>query len=84
MVVRDSMIEWLSVQAYRRMASAERVEVAAHMYEDIVALIRSSVPYRNPNISPGDREYEVRRRVLQRGLAKLTESVRRAHGRHSR
>jgi hypothetical protein len=81
MGVRDYETEWLHVQAYRRMPSAERVEMAARMYEDAVALIRSSILYRKPDISPEDLEYEVRRRVLPRGLAELTEPVRRARGR---
>ena len=81
MAVRDSTTEWLRVRAYRRMAPAERVEIAARMYEDAVALVRSSILYRKPDISPEDLEYEVRRRVLPRGLAELTEPMRRARGR---
>lgn len=81
MAVRDPDTEWLRVQAYRHMAPAERVEIAARMYEDAVALVRSSILYRNPDISPEDLEYEVRRRMLPRGLAELTEPVRRARGR---
>jgi hypothetical protein len=81
MAVRDSATEWLRVQAYRRMAPAERVEIAARMYEDAVALVRSSILYRQPDISPEDLEYEIRRRVLPRRLAELTEPVRRARGR---
>ena len=81
MAVRDPDTEWLRVQTYRRMAPAERMEIAARMYEDAVALVRSSILYRNPDISPDDLEYEVRRRVLPRGLAELTEPARRARGR---
>lgn len=81
MAVRDPDTEWLRVQAYRRMTPAERVSIAARMYEDAIALIRSSIRYRNPDISPEDLEFEVRRRVLPRGLAELTEPVRRARGR---
>lgn len=81
MAVRDFETEWLRVQAYRRMAPAERVEIAARMYEDAVALVRSSILYRTPDISPDDLEYEVRRRILPRGLAELTEAARRARGR---
>lgn len=82
MAVRDPDTEWLRVQAYRRMTPAERVTIAARMYEDAIALIRSSICYRNPDISPEDLEFEVRRRVLPRGLAELTEPVRRARGRN--
>jgi hypothetical protein len=81
MAVRDPETEWLRVQAYRRMLPAERMEIAARMYEDAVALIRSSILYRTPGIAADDLEYEVRRRVLPRGLAELTEPVRRARGR---
>lgn len=81
MAVRDPNTEWLRVQAYRRMAPAERMEIAARMYEDAIALVRSSILYRNPDISSEDLEYEVRRRVLPRGLAELTEPIRRARGR---
>jgi len=81
MAVRDPETEWLRVQAYRRMTPAERMEIAARMYEDAVALIRSSILYRTPGIATDDLEYEVRRRVLPRGLAELTEPVRRARGR---
>jgi hypothetical protein len=81
MAVRDSTTEWLRVQVYRRMTPAERVEIAARMYEDAVALVRSSILYRKSDISAEDLEYEVRRRVLPRGLAELTEPIRRARGR---
>lgn len=82
MAVRDPDTEWVRVQAYRRMTPAERMGIAARMYEDAAALVRSSILYRNPDISPDDLEYEVRRRMLPRGLAELTESVRRARGQH--
>lgn len=78
MAVRDPETEWLRVQAYRRMTPAERMEIAAQMYEDAIALIRSSILFRNPDIPPDDLEYEIRRRVLPRGLAELTEPMRRA------
>jgi hypothetical protein len=81
MAVRDPDTEWLRVLTYRRMTPGERMAIAARMYEDAVALVRSSILYRNPDISPDDLEYEVRRRVLSRGLAELTEAARRARGR---
>ncbi len=81
MAVRDPETEWLRVQIYRRMTPAERIEIAARMYEDAVSLVRSSILYRKPGISPQDLEYEVRRRVLPRGMAELTEEARRAHAR---
>jgi hypothetical protein len=82
MAVRDPETEWLRVQIYRRMSPAERVEIAARMYEEAVSLIRSSILRQTPGISPDDLEYEVRRRVLPRGMAELTEPMRRAHGRY--
>jgi hypothetical protein len=81
MAIRDPSTEWLRVQVYRRMTPAERIEIAARMYEDAVSLVRSSILYRDPDISPEDLEYEIRRRVLPRGLAELTEPMRRARGR---
>jgi hypothetical protein len=80
MAFRNAETEWVRVQAYRRMTPSERMAIAARMYEDAVALVRSSILYRNPSISPDDLEYEVRRRVLPRGLAELTEAARRARG----
>lgn len=82
MAVRDPNTEWVRVQIYRRMTPAERMNIAARMYDDAVALVRSSILFRNPDLPPDDLEYEVRRRMLPRGLAELTEPMRRAHGRH--
>jgi hypothetical protein len=82
MAVRDPETEWMRVQMYRRMAPSERMEIAARLYEDAVSLVRSSVLYRNPDMPPEELEYEVRRRVLPRGLAELTEATRRTHGRY--
>jgi hypothetical protein len=81
MAVRNPETEWVRVQTYRRMAPSERMAIAARIYEDAVSLVRASILYRNPRISPEDLEYEVRRRVLPRGLAELTETARRARGR---
>jgi hypothetical protein len=81
MAVRDPATEWLRVQMYRRMTPAERVEIAAQMYEDAIALVRSAILYRTPHIAADDLEYEVRRRILPRGMAELTEPLRRARGR---
>jgi hypothetical protein len=57
------------------------MEIAARMYEEGVSLVRSSILYRRPGISPDELEYEVRKRVLPRGMAGLTEEARRARGR---
>ena len=34
MAVRDPATEWVRVQMYRRMTPAERMEIAAQMYDD--------------------------------------------------
>ena len=84
MAVRDPATEWVRVQTYRRMTPAERMEIAAQMYDDAIALVRSSIRLRSPDIAPDDLEYEVRRRApsgVPRGLAELTEPMRRARGR---
>jgi molybdopterin synthase catalytic subunit len=81
MAARDARTEWLRVEIYRRMTPAERMEIAARMYEDSVALVRSSILLRTPGVSLEELEYEVRKRVLPRGVAELTEKARRAHGR---
>ena len=51
MAVRDVGTEWLRVQIYRRMTPAERMEIAARMYEDSVSLVRSAILYMHPNLS---------------------------------
>jgi hypothetical protein len=79
MAVRNPETEWVRAQIYRRMAPAERMEIAARIDEDAVSLVWSSILYRDPGISPDDLEYEVRRRVLLWGPAELTETARRAH-----
>ena len=84
MAVRDPATEWVRVQTYRRMTPAERMEIAAQMYDDAIALVRSSIRLRSPDIAPDDLEYEVRCRApsgVPRGLAELTEPMRRARGR---
>ncbi len=81
MAVRDPKTEWLRVDIYRRMTPAERREIAARMVEDSVSLVRSSILRRYPGISPHELEYEVRKRVLPRGMTELTEETRRARGR---
>lgn len=84
MAVREPATEWVRVQTYRRMTPAERIEIAAQMYDDAIALVRSSIRFRTPDIAPDNLEYEVRRRApfgVPRGLAELTEPIRRARGR---
>ena len=83
MAVRDPATEWVRVQVYRRMTPAERMEIAAQMYDDAIALVWSSLLCRTPDIAPADLEDEVRRRApsgVPRGLAELIEPMRRARG----
>ncbi|MDQ1301985.1 MAG: hypothetical protein QG637_1907 [Chloroflexota bacterium] len=80
MAVRDPDTEWLRVQIYRRMTGAQKIEIAAQMYEDAVAAVRASIRYRRPDISDDDLEFAVRCRVLGRELAELSEESRRSYG----
>ena len=87
MAVRDPATEWVRVQTYRRMTPAERMEIAAQMYDDAIALVRSSILYRTPDIAPDDLEYEVRRRSssgVPPRAGRLTEQMRRTRGRAER
>jgi hypothetical protein len=51
------------------MTPAERVHIAARMYENAISLARSSILCRSPGIFSDELEYDVRRRVLPRELA---------------
>jgi hypothetical protein len=42
MAVRDQRTEWVLVQMYRRLTPQERIWIAAQMFEDGVAIVRSS------------------------------------------
>lgn len=75
MAVRDRQTEWLRVQWYRRMTPQERILIAAQMFEDGVSIVRSSILDRHPDISPEELRYQVRRRVLPRGLADLIQAI---------
>ena len=79
MAVRDPDTEWLRVEIYRRMTGAQKIEIAAQMYEDAVAAVRASIRYRTPDISDDDLEFEVRCRVLGRELAEISEEARRSY-----
>ena len=75
MAERDRPTEWLRVQLYRRMTPQQRIEIAAQLFEDGVSFVRSSILDRDPDISPEELQYQVRRRVLPRGLAELTRAA---------
>ncbi len=79
MATRDPQTEWLRVQIYRRMTGAQKIEIAAQMYEDAIELVRASIRHRKPDISADDLEFEVRCRVLGRELAELSEEARRSY-----
>lgn len=73
MAVRDRRTEWLLVQMYRRMTPQERIWLAARMFEDGVAIVRSSILDQHPGISPEELRRQLRRRVLPRGIADRME-----------
>lgn len=79
MATRDPQTEWLRVQIYRHMTGAQKIEIAAQMYEDAIELVRASIRHRKPDISADDLEFEVRCRVLGRELAELSEEARRSY-----
>jgi hypothetical protein len=74
MAERDRETEWMRVQIYRRMTPQQRIEIAAQLFEEGASIVRSSILDRDPDISPEELEYQVRRRVLPRGLAELTRA----------
>lgn len=79
MAVRDSRTEWLRVKLYRKMTPQERLQAAAELFEGGIDLVRSSILSRHPDISPKELHWQIRCRVLPRGLA---EKVRQAIGAH--
>jgi hypothetical protein len=76
MAIRDPQTEWLRVQLYRSMSPQQRMWIAAQLYEDGVAIVRSSIQDRWPDLSPADLEREVRRRLLPRTLFEQVEGYR--------
>jgi hypothetical protein len=59
------------------MTPQERLQAAAELFEGGIELVRSSILHRHPDISPEELHWQIRRRVLPRGLA---EKVRQAMG----
>lgn len=68
MAVRDPKTEELRVNIYRQMTPQERMLVAAQIYEDGIANMRSAILDRHPTLSPVELEREMRRRLLPRPL----------------
>ena len=73
MSARDPQTEWMRIQAYRRMGGERRIEIAAEIFEDGIAIVRDSILDRHPNISDDELVRRVRRRVLPRELALQVE-----------
>jgi hypothetical protein len=74
MAVRDPETEWLRVQIYRQMTPEQRVWIAAQMYEESVAIVRSSILDQRPDITPDELAREMRRRLLSRELFEQVEA----------
>ena len=81
MAVRDLETEWLRVQIYRRMTPAERVEIAARMYEKAIAFVRPSSS-ESPLSLQMTSNTKCGAACCRCGLAELAEPVRRARGLH--
>lgn len=64
------------MQLYRDMTPQERINIAAQLYEDGIAITRSSILARRPDISPEELEREIRRRLLSRQLFEQVERYR--------
>ncbi|MCX6046441.1 MAG: hypothetical protein NT075_15165 [Chloroflexi bacterium] len=73
MAIRDPQTEWIRIQLYRQMTPQQRMWLAAQMYEDGVAIARSSILDRYPNISPEEMARQLRRRLLPRHLFEEVE-----------
>ncbi len=82
MAVRDPKIEHLRVEAYRRMSGEQRIDIAADMFEDGVAIARASILDQDPDITPEELSQQIRRRVLPRELAEQVEAYLRKRSSH--
>lgn len=74
MAVRDPEIEHLRVEAYRRMSGEQRIDIAADMFEDGVAIARAAILDQQPDITPEELSQQIRRRVLPPELAEQLEA----------
>lgn len=82
MTIRDPEIEQLRVEAYRRMSGEQRIDIAADMFEDGVAIVRGSILDQQPDITPEELSQQIRRRVLPQELAEQVEAYLRKRSRH--
>jgi len=68
MAVRDPKTEQMRVNIYRQMTPQKRMLIAAQLYEDGIANMRSAILDRHPDFSEIELESEMRRRLLSRPL----------------
>lgn len=68
MAVRDPKTERLRVEIYRSMTPEQRMWIAAQIYEEGIANMRSAILDRHPNFSEEEIRREMRRRLLPRHL----------------
>ena len=80
MAVRNKQTEWLRIKMYRQMTPAQRVSIAAQMFEDSVSIVRSSILDRHPDIDPQALKARVRWRVLPRQVAHQLEAFKKDTG----
>jgi len=82
MAIGDPDLEQLRVEAYRRMSGEQRIDIAADMFEDGVAIVRGSILDQQPDITPEELSQQIRRRVLPPELAEQVEAYLRKRSRH--
>jgi len=83
MAVRDPQTEWRRVQIYRQMTPEQRFLIGAQIYEEGIAIVRSSILDRHPDISDEDLQRALRRRLLSREEFERVEVIlqeRKLHG----
>ncbi|MBK8796521.1 MAG: hypothetical protein IPM07_09180 [Anaerolineales bacterium] len=68
MAVRDPKTEPMRVNIYRQMTPQARMLIAAQLYEEGIANMRSAILDRHPEFSAIELEREMRRRLLPRPL----------------
>jgi hypothetical protein len=80
--IRDAKIERLRVEAYRGMSGEQKIDIAAEMFEDGVAIVQASILARQPDITREELSRQVRRRVLPPELAEQVEVYLRKRSMH--
>lgn len=74
MAVRDPKTEKIRVEIYRQMAPEQKMLIAAQMYEDAIANMRSAILDRHPHFTEMELKREIRRRILPRHLFREVET----------